>query len=395
MKDTNLVADVTRKHCDFRKEGMFMKRIFILFLVMLAMLPISSAFADFIPLTFKNGDSVSIAARQWYELQLEGDPAKEMEWNSSNDDVFSVLPSRNNVIIATGNGSANLIGKAKDGSGDKVKIKITVPKVYTTADSITIDTPDGVEFGYAFNISGFLSVSMTGKCFSSERLEDVGEVTMSRLMPVKVGTGSIIFKSSGSTIKTVKVTVKKSAFEEKQSAEEVSDAAGAVGYAITNNSVNIRKEPTTDSSRMGAAKKGEKLTVTQAYYTDGWHQIIYDGKTCYVSAKFCDLKITETPAPSVQVTEEKEENNDAEAKLDQYIAEFKLRKACKTVIMENLPDFKNFDRIEQEGTSAYRIIMNDGTKYYLTVLKDKEPACLQSGEADYKTRTRYYDKFAK
>lgn len=372
-----------------------MKRFFILFLAMVAMLPISSAFAAEIPLTFKNGASVSIAARQYYELQLEGDPVKEMEWSSSNDEVFSVLPSNNNVIIATGFGTANLNGKAKDGSGDKVKVKITVPKVYTTHDSITIDTPNGVEFGYAFNISGFLSVSRTGKCFSSERLADVGEVTMSRLVPVKAGTGSIVFESSGRTIKTVKVTVKKSAFEQKQAAEEVSAVSGAVGYAITNNSVNIRKEPSSDSTRMGAAKKGEKLTVTQAYYTNSWHQINYNGKTCYVSAKYCDLEILESPVPSAKSAEPEKIKENVEAKLDQHITQFGLSKECKDIIIKHLPNINSFDRMEQDAMLMYSVHMNDGTKYYLSVMKDKTPTCLQSAEEDYKARTRYYDKFAK
>ena len=84
-----------------------------------------------------------------------------------------------------------------------------------------------------------------------------------------------------------------------------------------------------------------------------------------------------------------------EAKLVQYIKEYGLTDECKTVIMEHLPNLKNFDRIEQEGLSAYSIIMNDGRKYYLTVAKDNSPMVLQSAEADHKTRTRYYDKFAK
>ena len=83
-----------------------------------------------------------------------------------------------------------------------------------------------------------------------------------------------------------------------------------------------------------------------------------------------------------------------EAKLVQYIEDLGLTDECKTVIMECLPDFKNFNRIVQDGLSSYDIIMNDGTVYYLTVMKDLSPMILQSSEEDYKLRTRYYDKFA-
>lgn len=88
-------------------------------------------------------------------------------------------------------------------------------------------------------------------------------------------------------------------------------------------------------------------------------------------------------------------DEEVEDKLDQYISEFGLTEECKAVIIEYLPDVNNFDRIEQEGLADYSIFMKDGTIYYLTVMKDKTPACLQSSEKDYKSRTRYYDKFAK
>lgn len=88
-------------------------------------------------------------------------------------------------------------------------------------------------------------------------------------------------------------------------------------------------------------------------------------------------------------------DTEVEAKLDKCIAEYELTEECKTVIVQHLPDVNSFDRIEQEGLAAYSIIMQDGTEYFLTVMKDKTPMVLQSAEADHKIRTRYYDKFAK
>lgn len=270
-----------------------MKRFFVLVLAMVALLPISSALADHLPLAVKNGDSISICARQYYDIELDGEPDKIMEWSTSDEDVFWVTKSLGKyVLIASGQGSAYLNGKASDGSGEKVKVKITVPKVYTTHDKIVIDSPEGVEFGYAFNMSGYLSVSHSGKCFTTERMDDVGEISMSRIKPVKVGTGSIVFTGNGKTVKTVKIEVKKSAFEEKkEDSQEI--PANAEAVAVVKKGVNIRSKANADSEKVGSAKAGERLTVTQAFYSEKWHQIMYDGQVCYVSANYCDIEYTE------------------------------------------------------------------------------------------------------
>lgn len=86
---------------------------------------------------------------------------------------------------------------------------------------------------------------------------------------------------------------------------------------------------------------------------------------------------------------------ETEEKVSLYIEEFDLNEECKAVILNYTPDVNHFDRMEQEGLAAYRIIMDDGTVYYLSVNMNKEPMALQSSEKDYKLRTRYYDRFAK
>ena len=88
-------------------------------------------------------------------------------------------------------------------------------------------------------------------------------------------------------------------------------------------------------------------------------------------------------------------DEEVEDRLDRYIVEFGLTEECKAVIIEHLPDVNSFDRIVQDGLSSFDVIMNDGTVYYLVVMPDKTPACLMSSEKDYKSRIRYYDKFAK
>ena len=88
-----------------------------------------------------------------------------------------------------------------------------------------------------------------------------------------------------------------------------------------------------------------------------------------------------------------EEETEEKASLD--IEEFDLNEECKAVILNYTPDVNRFDRMEREAMAAYRIIMEDGTVYYLSVNMNKEPMALQFSEKDHKSRTRYYDKFAK
>lgn len=83
---------------------------------------------------------------------------------------------------------------------------------------------------------------------------------------------------------------------------------------------------------------------------------------------------------------------DAEKRLDQYIDTFDLTQACKTVIVNYLPGVDTFDGMEREGTNAFSLYLEDGTKFYLIVSDYGEPVSLMSSEEDYSSRTKHYDK---
>ena len=108
-----------------------------------------------------------------------------------------------------------------------------------------------------------------------------------------------------------------------------------------------------------------------------------------MSANFCDIKVAESSDAPEKATQAVKD------RIGQYIRKFSLSDECKTVLLEHLPNINNFARMEQDAILMYSIHMNDGTKYYLSVLSSKEPTCLQSSEEDYDSRTRYYDRFAK
>lgn len=263
----------------------------------------------------ENGGEFFLAVGAFYnpEVILEpGDePIKDWNWTTSNKDVASVFADGS--IIGSGYGTATLTGEAKDGSGRTAKIKATMKKIYTTHDSIVVDTPDGVDFGYILNASGFNYIYSTGDCFSCEPLEDVNGLEMSKIMPVKTGTDSLVFESNGRKIKTVKITVKKSAFEtavDEMDEEIQSASADGEAVAVVKKDVNIRSKASADSKKVGSAKKGDKLVVTKAYYSDKWHQILYGGQVCYVSANYCDIKyIEQTTKPTATPTNESGESS--------------------------------------------------------------------------------------
>ncbi len=146
------------------------------------------------------------------EVKIEPENAsnKEIEWTSSNEKVVHVFAEGKATTL--GAGKATLTGTACDGSGKKVKVTVTMPKVYVTSKNITIDSPEGVEFGSQTNISGFFTTSIKGDAFYTESMDsDKDGLDWMRLMPSKAGSGSIVFKGNGSTLATVKVKVEHSA----------------------------------------------------------------------------------------------------------------------------------------------------------------------------------------
>ncbi len=54
--------------------------------------------------------------------------------------------------------------------------------------------------------------------------------------------------------------------------------------------VNIRSEPSKDSKRLGYAGDGDELLIIKAFYTERWHQILYENTICYVSANYIDIE---------------------------------------------------------------------------------------------------------
>jgi uncharacterized protein YraI len=110
--------------------------------------------------------------------------------------------------------------------------------------------------------------------------------------------------------------------------------------ATVKKGVNIRQEPNADSAKMGAAAQGDKLTVTHPFYTEKWHQIDFNGETCYVSANYCELSESAVPVsvPSAEPTKEPE-------KTVSYIGN-KNTKKLHRISCSSVDDMKEKNKVE-------------------------------------------------
>lgn len=162
---------------------------------------------------------VEVPSGGYYKPHVTVEPddatVKKVTWSSSNEKVVKVTPDGR--FFGAQPGKATLTGITADGSNKKVTIAVTVPKVYTTQNKITLTNPEGIEFGYAFSTSGFMSMGTIGDCFTLKSAEDKNGLDYVKVLPVKAGSGSIVFTVNGRTAKTVKVKVEHSAVYDKVS----------------------------------------------------------------------------------------------------------------------------------------------------------------------------------
>lgn len=147
---------------------------------------------------------------------------KDIEWSTSNPQVATI--SKDGVVTGYSYGKSTITGKATDGSGAKVSYTVNVPKCFVTDSKLTIKEDAGVILGYCYAITSGInrySTKIEGKYFTTESQGTFDGMTMLRIVPVKAGSGSITFYHNGNKLKTVNITVEKSAIRDNDSYPEV------------------------------------------------------------------------------------------------------------------------------------------------------------------------------
>lgn len=138
---------------------------------------------------------------------------KTLEWTSANPSIASV--AEDGTIFGESSGTTTITGKATDGSGKKVQIKVKVPSCYVTEDNVTITSEEGITIGYiqGASPSGFSSynIETTGKVFKFETLDEANGMKWLRIVPLKAGQGTLSFMLNGRKTRTIKIKVEHSA----------------------------------------------------------------------------------------------------------------------------------------------------------------------------------------
>lgn len=141
-----------------------------------------------------------------------------LEWVSANPSIASV--SEDGIIFGESAGATTITGKATDGSGKKVQIKVKVPSCYVTEDNITITSEEGIKIGYIRGSSSGINsynIVTTGKVATFEPLDEAGGMDWLRIIPLKAGQGTLSFLRNGKKMRTIKIKVEHSAVHDSVS----------------------------------------------------------------------------------------------------------------------------------------------------------------------------------
>lgn len=269
-----------------------MKRIVALLLLAFALLPVHVTAENEIdpkdcipfPADCKKAD---VAMAALYAVDVPN--PQNYEWSSNTEDlhftedgVFSLLGEK-----------GTLTGVPKDGSGKTIKISVSAPIPFFSSKNIVVDSPEGEELLVRTG-GGFIMVGTSGDdCFTSEEIEGrkYGFADAYRIMPKKEGKGAIIYTINMSKQYKINITVKKSALMSEEERQALIEKAGEnAKIVIAGKNVNVRADASADADKVGSIKAGDEVIVTQPYYTEKWHQILYDGELCYVSASYLNVK---------------------------------------------------------------------------------------------------------
>lgn len=250
---------------------------------------VTSSFAladDYIRIS-PNVKKAEVAPTALYIVDVE-DPA-QYEWSSSND----YLSVKDDGVFSIYGGKATLTGMPKDGNGESIKITLTAPTPYFSSKNIVVDSPDGAELIVETG-SGFITVGTTGDdCFTYEDIDDrkYGLADAYHIMPKKEGKGAIVYTINMSKQYKINITVKKSALISEEERQALIEKAGEnAKIVIAKKNVNVRADASSDADKVGSIKAGDEVIVTQPYYTEKWHQILYDGELCYASASYLEIE---------------------------------------------------------------------------------------------------------
>lgn len=156
-----------------------------------------------------------------YTPKLEILPAdaslKELEWTVADPYVAMVLET--GEIRGSGYGKTTVTGKAKDGSGKSVSIKVEVPMCFLSEKEIVFSEPKGVSIiKQVQSLNGFNSYSdiTNNDNIDLNYHSSEGDFTTIDIIPRKAGTSKLNFYRNRKLIGSVSVKIESSAVFDKK-----------------------------------------------------------------------------------------------------------------------------------------------------------------------------------
>lgn len=161
---------------------------------------------------------------------------KEIEWSLSKYGV--VITSGDGTFVGTLPGNVTITGKAADGQGAKVKIKVNIPDVLATETKVVLKEKEPYLFGYQICGESSPEPPKSEKgYFEIEEVEERDGMTWIYLKPIKSGTDYLKFVTFYGNAK-IKVTIEHSAVYDNVSypkgkvSKLIKDQEGSIGKQV-------------------------------------------------------------------------------------------------------------------------------------------------------------------
>lgn len=153
--------------------------------------------------------------------------------------------------------------------------------------SFTMRGPDNGLFDVAAAMSydtanPNVAASFIKSGLKNESAMTIGDARFSIRNGTMTSTSSVSIngRTSSSTTKTTTYNLR---------IEYTSEPSGEILFVRLNHEAKLREADNGNSKYHGTAKKGEELMVITPFYSEDWHQIIYNGEIYFVYAEYCEF----------------------------------------------------------------------------------------------------------
>lgn len=247
---------------------------------------------------------------------------------------------------------------------DKDIVRAVEPETETKSESETVEeeTTSSYTGKFMVNIDEYLNI----RAASDENAEVVGKLY--------AGAGGTVIEKGAEWTKISSGSVEGYAATQyllfDGDAEAKAKEVGKLQVTILEDSIRVRKLPSTEAGVWGLVEKDAVYTTTNA--ADGWAEINYDGETGYVSTDYARVELVIGQA--ISTAEEQEQIRLAEERKAAAAEKARKKEAAAKAEEQKIATESKF--VETVKTSAYNVSEED--VYLLASL-----VCAEAGYEPY------------